>query len=66
VGDDGHANLLVDHFRKGKYDRVTDSLDATPGNQEDGLTIAEQLEDGGASPEAAMRSRRPGSWFTRR
>ena len=22
-------NLLVDHFRKGKYDRVTDSLDAT-------------------------------------
>jgi RNA polymerase sigma-70 factor (ECF subfamily) len=49
-------NLLVDHFRKGKYDRVTDSLDATPGNQEDGLTIAEQLEDGAASPEAAMRS----------
>jgi RNA polymerase sigma-70 factor (ECF subfamily) len=49
-------NLLVDHFRKGKYDRVTDSLDATPGNQEDGLTIAEQLEDRGASPEARMRS----------
>jgi RNA polymerase sigma-70 factor (ECF subfamily) len=49
-------NLLVDHFRKGKYDRVTDSLDATPGNQEDGLTIAEQLEDRAASPEAAMRS----------
>jgi RNA polymerase sigma-70 factor (ECF subfamily) len=49
-------NLLVDHFRKGKYDRVTDSLDATPGNQEDGLTIAEQLEDGAASPEAQMRS----------
>ena len=24
-------NLLVDHFRKGKYDRITDSLDATPG-----------------------------------
>ena len=49
-------NLLVDHFRKGKYDRVTDSLDATPGNQEDGLTIAEQLQDGAASPEALMRS----------
>ena len=30
-------NLLVDHFRKGKYDRMTDSLEATPGNQEDGL-----------------------------
>ena len=50
-------NLLVDHFRKGKYDRITDSLEATPGNQEEGLTIAEQLEDRGASPEARMRSR---------
>lgn len=49
-------NLLVDHFRKGKYDRITDSLDATPGNQEDGLTLAEQLEDKSASPESRMRS----------
>jgi RNA polymerase sigma-70 factor (ECF subfamily) len=49
-------NLLVDHFRKGKYDRITDSLDATPGNQEDGLTLADQLEDGTPSPEARMRS----------
>ena len=49
-------NLLVDHFRKGKYDRITDSLDATPGNQEDGLTLAEQLEDKSASPETKLRS----------
>lgn len=49
-------NLLVDHFRKGKYDRVTDSLDATPGNQEEGLSLAEQLEDQAASPEARVRS----------
>lgn len=49
-------NLLVDHFRKGKYDRITDSLDATPAAQEDGLTLAEQLEDKGASPEARVRS----------
>ena len=49
-------NLLVDHFRKGKYDRVTDSLDATPGNQEEGLTLAEKLEDHAASPEARMQS----------
>jgi RNA polymerase sigma-70 factor (ECF subfamily) len=49
-------NLLVDHFRKGKYDRITDSLEATAGNQEDGLTIAEQLEDRAASPEARVRS----------
>jgi RNA polymerase sigma-70 factor (ECF subfamily) len=49
-------NLLVDHFRKGKYDRITDSLDATPGNQEEGLTLAEQLEDRTASPETRVRS----------
>ena len=49
-------NLLVDHFRKGKYDRVTDSLDATPGNQEDGLSIGEQLQDQQATPEARVQS----------
>ena len=49
-------NLLVDHFRKGKYDRVTDSLDATPGNQEDGLSIGEQIEDQGSSPERRVQS----------
>jgi RNA polymerase sigma factor (sigma-70 family) len=49
-------NLLVDHFRKGKYDRVTDSLDAAPGNQEEGLTLAEVLEDQAISPEARVRS----------
>jgi len=49
-------NLLVDHFRKGKYDRVTDSLESTAGNQEDGLTLAEQLEDPAASPEARMQT----------
>ena len=49
-------NLLVDHFRKGKYDRVTDSLDATPGEQEDGSDIGEQLEDQGSSPEQRVQS----------
>jgi len=49
-------NLLVDHFRKGKYDRITDSLDAAPPSQEDGLTLAERLEDPGATPEARVRS----------
>ena len=49
-------NLLVDHFRKGKYDRVTDSLDATPGGQEEGLSIAEQLEDQRSSPEQRVQS----------
>jgi RNA polymerase sigma-70 factor (ECF subfamily) len=50
-------NLLVDHFRKGKYDRVTDSLDATPGNQDEGLTIGDQLEDQHADPEARVQSK---------
>ena len=49
-------NLLVDHFRKGKYDRITDSLEATPGGQEDGLTMGEQLEDHSASPEERVQS----------
>jgi RNA polymerase sigma factor (sigma-70 family) len=49
-------NLLVDHFRKAKYDRVTDSLEATAGGQVDGLTRAEQLEDPSAGPEARVRS----------
>ena len=50
-------NLLVDNFRKGKYDRVTDSLDATPGNQDEGLTIGDQLEDQRADPEARVQTK---------
>lgn len=49
-------NLLVDHFRKGKYDRMTDSLEATSGSQEDGLSLGEQLEDQSASPEERVSS----------
>ena len=49
-------NLLVDHFRKGKYDRVTDSLDAVPGGQDEGLTLAEKLEDPAVGPEAQVQS----------
>ena len=50
-------NLLVDHFRKGKYDRITDSLETKPGGQEDGLTVGEQLQDQTATPEERMQSR---------
>jgi RNA polymerase sigma-70 factor (ECF subfamily) len=35
---------------------VTDSLDATPGSQEDGLSIGEQLEDQGSTPEQRVQS----------
>jgi len=49
-------NLLVDNFRKGKYDRLTDSLEGTPGGQEEGLTVGEQLEDQSAGPEERVQS----------
>ncbi len=50
-------NLLVDHFRKTKYDRATDSIDATPGEDEDGLPLSEQLEDKGPSPDSRLEKR---------
>jgi len=54
-------NLLVDHFRKGKHDRLTDSLDANPVQEEEGRTLSEQIEDKGtASPDEQVRSREAG------
>ncbi len=54
-------NLLVDHFRKAKHDRMTDSLDATPPQEEDGRTLGEQIEDRSrASPDQEVRSREAG------
>lgn len=50
-------NLLVDHFRKGKYDRMTDSLDAPIGEEEDGLAIGSQLADKGQTPDEKLESR---------
>ena len=38
-------NLLVDHFRKTKQDRATDSLDATPAGDQEAKPLAEQLPD---------------------
>ena len=34
-------NLLVDNFRKRKMDRMTESLDAGSGPEEEGLSLAE-------------------------
>ena len=50
-------NLLVDHFRKAKQDRMTDSMDAGASAEEDSLTLADQLEDGGLRPDDAQRQR---------
>jgi RNA polymerase sigma-70 factor (ECF subfamily) len=50
-------NLLVDHFRKTKQDRVTDSMDAGTSPEEDSLTISDQLQDGGPLPDDLHRKR---------
>ena len=53
-------NLLVDHFRKTKQERMTDSLDAAPSEHEDALPLSERIEDKGAPPDARVRSREAG------
>ena len=50
-------NLLVDHFRKTKGDRITDSLDSAPSEREDAQPMSEQIADRGAAPDAAVQSR---------
>jgi RNA polymerase sigma-70 factor, ECF subfamily len=50
-------NLLVDHFRKTKGDRITDSLDTAPAEHEDALPLSEQIADARPSPDARVASR---------
>jgi RNA polymerase sigma factor, sigma-70 family len=50
-------NLLVDHFRKSKGDRITDSLDTTSAEHEEAQPLSEQIADQGLSPDAAVQSR---------
>jgi RNA polymerase sigma-70 factor (ECF subfamily) len=50
-------NLLVDHFRRTKQDRATDSLDAGVSADEDSQTIGEQIPDGGALPDDLQKTR---------
>jgi RNA polymerase sigma-70 factor (ECF subfamily) len=49
-------NLLVDHFRKTKQDRMTDSLDAAPSEHEDAMPLSEQIHDQSAPPDARAQS----------
>src|ERR1700678_1052444 len=53
-------NLLVDHFRKTKQDRMTDSLDAPPSAHEDAQPLSEQIQDQSAPPDSHVRSREVG------
>jgi RNA polymerase sigma-70 factor (ECF subfamily) len=50
-------NLLVDHFRKTRQDRVTDSLDTTSSDHEDTLPLGERIPDRGPTPDTKVQSR---------
>ena len=50
-------NLLVDHFRKTKQDRVTDSLDSAPSEHEDALPLSDRIADRALPPDAHVQSR---------
>lgn len=53
-------NLLVDHFRKTKQDRVTDSMDASTSEHEDSIPLSDQLPDKGPAPDTKVQSRETG------
>src|SRR5258706_12629887 len=50
-------SLLVDHFRKIRRARATDAMDAGTSPDEDSLTLADQLEDGGPRPDEVQKKR---------
>lgn len=50
-------NLLVDHFRKTKQDRVTDSMDAATGPNEEGLSLGEQIRDQKPLPDQVVKTK---------
>jgi RNA polymerase sigma-70 factor (ECF subfamily) len=50
-------NLLVDHFRKTKHDRMTDSLDAPVSEHEDAMPLSDRIEDTFLPPDARVQSR---------
>lgn len=49
-------NLLVDHFRRTRVDRFSESLDATYDGEEDGPSMADKLADSRPSQEQHMAS----------
>ena len=50
-------NLLVDHFRKTKQDRATDSLDAGLGEEEDSATLGDRIQDTAPSADDRIQRR---------
>jgi RNA polymerase sigma-70 factor (ECF subfamily) len=50
-------NLLVDHFRKTRLDRVTESLDTTASEHENALPLGDRIPDHGPAPDTKVQSR---------
>jgi len=49
-------NLLVDHFRRSRMDRVTESIDAGRTEEDDSVSLSERLPDRGPSPADRLAS----------
>jgi RNA polymerase sigma-70 factor (ECF subfamily) len=49
-------NLLVDHFRRSKHDRMTDSIDAGLTEDDDSVSLSDRLPDRGPSPADRLAS----------
>jgi RNA polymerase sigma-70 factor (ECF subfamily) len=50
-------NLLVDHYRRSKPQRQTDSLDASAGDDPEATPMRDALMDPAAGPEARLQAR---------
>ena len=50
-------NLLVDHFRKTRQERMTDSLDTASSDHEDAMALSERIPDRGPAPDSRVQTR---------
>ncbi len=53
-------NLLVDHFRRTKLERLSDSMDATPEGEDDAPRMADRIADKGRDPYSQAESQEVG------
>jgi RNA polymerase sigma-70 factor (ECF subfamily) len=50
-------NLLVDHFRKSRQDRATDSIEEPAGAEDDSPSLLDRIEDAGPTPDQRLLTR---------
>lgn len=50
-------NMLVDHFRRSRQERLTDSIDAGLREEEDSLSLSDRLEDPAPRPDDRLASK---------